>query len=370
MVRTRAEQVVAAAAAAIGRPLTDPVVLADADWTLVLRCTDAAATEAVVVKGYPATPAGAGCFAAEVSGLELAGDSGLTPRVLAVAPAALTVVMSDLGTGPSLADVLLGDSAEAAATALLDWASGCGQLSARHHGRRAEFDALLARYLAGQQDLQHIAGLADRVLEVPEQAAGLGVDAPAGLTAELAAVAGAVAAGGPAVFSPGDICPDNNVLTNNGIRFLDFEEAGFHSVFLDAAYIRMPFATCWCVFRLPGQLADAAESAYRRQVSATWPALADDAAWRAGVRLAVAAWTLSATSWLLRRSLRGNAPMHPERTSPRTRMLMRFRWQSLAGELQQAGQLPGIAELMRRLLTATDGWRAGDLPLYPAFRPR
>jgi hypothetical protein len=370
MVTTRAEQVVAAAATAFGRPLTDPVVLADADWTLVLRCTDASSGEGVVVKGYPATAAGAGCFAAEAAGLELAGDSGLTPRALAVAPAALTVVMSDLGTGPSLADVLLGDSAEAAETALLAWAAGCGQLSARNHGRRAEFEAILAGHLAGQEEQRHIAGLPDRVLGVPEQAAGLGVDAPAGLTPELAAVAGAVASGGPEVFSPGDICPDNNVLTSDGIRFLDFEEAGFHSVFLDAAYIRMPFATCWCVFRLPGPLADAAEMAYRRQVSATWPALADDAAWQAGVRLAVAAWTLSATSWLLRRSLRGNVPMHPDRPAPRTRTLMRFRWQSLAAELEQTGELPATAALMRRLLTATDGWQAEDLPIYPAFRPR
>jgi hypothetical protein len=370
MVRTRADQVVAAATAAIGRPLTEPVVLADADWTLVLRCADTLSGNAVVVKGYPATPAGAGCFAAEVSGLELAGDSGLTPRVLAVAPAALTVVMSDLGSGPSLADVLLGDSPEAAATALFDWAAGCGQLSAFNHGRRAEFNEILARYLAGRDEMRHITGLAARVLGVPEEAAGLGVDAPAGLTAELTAVADAVRSGGPAVFSPGDICPDNNVLTSAGIRFLDFEEAGFHSVFLDVAYIRMPFATCWCVFRLPGELADAAESAYRRQLTGTWPALADDAAWQAGVRLGVAAWTLSATSWLLRRSLRGNAPMHPERTSPRTRTLMRFRWQSLGGSLEREGQLPAVAELMRRLLTATESWEAGDLPVYPAFRPR
>jgi hypothetical protein len=369
MATTRTEKVVAAAAAAIGRPLTDPVVLADEDWTVVLRCTDAEAGEAVVVKGYPATSAGAGCFAAEAAGLELAGTSALTPRVVAVAPADLTVVMSDLGTGPSLADVLLGGSAEAAGSALVDWAAGCGQLSVRTHGRRAEFESLLGRYLAGREKLQHITGLADRVLGVPEQVAQLGVNAPAGLTTELTPVAAAVS-GGPAVFSPGDICPDNNVLTSEGIRFLDFEEAGFHSVFLDAAYIRMPFATCWCVFQLPGWLADAAETAYREQVSAAWPALADDAAWQAGVQLAVTVWTLSATSWLLRRSLGGNSPMHPTRPSPRTRTLMRFRWQSLAGELARTGRLPAIAELMRRLLAATEGWQTGDLPVYPAFRSR
>jgi hypothetical protein len=91
------------------------------------------------------------------------------------------------------------------------------------------------------------------------------------------------------VFSPGDICPDNNLVTAAGIRFVDFESAEFHSVFLDAAYLRMPFSTCWCVLRMPPALAPAGESAYRREVTAAFPDLTSDVAWEAGVLRASAA---------------------------------------------------------------------------------
>jgi hypothetical protein len=39
----------------------------------------------------------------------------------------------------------------------------------------------------------------------------------------------------------------------------------------------------------------------------------------------------------------------------------------LAAELEPAGELPALAALARSLLAATEGWQAGELPLYPAF---
>lgn len=366
-------EIVAAASAALGRPLTDPVELAGGgDWSVVLRCTDPAGGT-VIVKTYPPTAAGTSSFAAEAAGLELARGSELAPELLSADPDLQAVVMADLGEGGSLADALLGELPDSAATArsvLLDWAAACGELSVATSTRQREFERLTTRYLAGRPDERHIAGLRDRVLGAADQAAKVGVSAPAGLRSELAEVASAVDSDRFAVFSPGDICPDNNLLTPDGIRFIDFEEAGFHSAFLDAAYIRMPFSTCWCVFRFPAELAAAAEDAYRAQASLVCPDLADDAVWRPGMRLGVAAWTLSSTSWLLRRAMEADVPMNPVATSPHTRQLMRYRWQALAAELEPARELPAVAELVRSLLTATTGWDAEELPLYPAFRPR
>jgi len=363
-------EVVAAASASLGRPLTDPVELpGGADWSVVLRCRDTA-SGSVIVKSYPHTAEGTSSFAAEAAGLQVASGSGLTPDLLAADQHLQTVVMSDLGTGGSLADALLGDSAAAARTALLAWATACARLSVAASQRRADFEAAWTGHLAGRPDARHSAGLRARVLAAPEQAAKVGVTVPAGLDAELALVAAAVADERHAVFSPGDVCPDNNLVTSDGIRFVDFEEAGFQSAFLDAAYIRMPFSTCWCVFRLPADLSAAAESAYRSQMCLAWPDLADDAVWAAGMRVAVAAWTLSSTSWLLRRSLAADVPMNSEAESPTTRQLMRYRWHALAAELATSGDLPAVAGLMRLLLAATAGWEAPDLPLYPAFRAR
>jgi hypothetical protein len=367
-------EAVAAGSAALGRTLSGPVKLAGSDRSVVLRCRDSGGGT-VVVKRYPGDEDGPASFAAEAAGLAVTGG-GLAPELLAADPASLTVVMSDLGSGPSVADVLLGDSAPDASRALLDWAGACGRLSAGAAGRLADFDTVKSRYLAGRPDEAYGAWLRERVLTAGEQAARLAarpdsglacLRVPDGLTAELRTVAGTVDAARFPIFSPGDICPDNNLITSRGIRFLDFESAAVYSAFLDAAYIRMPFATCWCVYRLPPALAAAVESAYREQVAGVHPELADDGIWAAGLTCAVAAWTLSSMYWLLPRALAGDGEMHPERKSPRFRQLIRYRWQVLAAELDRAGGLPALAQLADSLLAATGAWAADELPLYPAF---
>ena len=52
----------------------------------------------------------------------------------------------------------------------------------------------------------------------------------------------------------------------------------------------------------------------------------------------------------------------------RTFRSSRYRWQSLLDQLEAEGELPALAAAMRALIQATAGWRAGHLPLYPAFR--
>jgi hypothetical protein len=376
---------VAVASAALGRELTEPAVLSGGGgWSTLLRCADPAldgstvadgtvagstgAGGTVIVKSYPLSGEGPACFAAEAAGLALATGSGLTPDLLAADTDRLVVVMADLGSGPSMADVLLGDSAPDASAALLSWAEVCGELSAVTSGRRGEMAGLLARYSAGPPATPFLDELAESIPRVADRAALLGVTAPAGLAADLAEVASSVQSGQFAVFSPGDICPDNNLLTPAGVRLLDFESAGLHPVFMDAAYIRMPFSTCWCVFRLPAELSQAADARYRVAVSAVWPELADDAVWLPGIRRAIAAWTMNSMGWLLGRSLEGDPPLDEERTSPRARQLIRHRWQVLAGELEAAGDLPALAAFARSLLAATAGWQVEELPLYPAFR--
>jgi hypothetical protein len=361
------DMVLAAASAALGRPLTAAVTLPGGGWSTVLRCTDPVAGT-VIVKAYPAGDDGTSSFAAEAAGLEIARGSGLAPDLLAVAAPQRTLVMSDLGSGRSLADALLGRSPAAATSAMLSWADACGALAAAIGQQRPRFEAVHARYLAGRSDERHGEGLPARVRAAAAQAATIGVAAPAGLDTDIAAIVAAITADRHAVFSPGDLCPDNNLLTASGVRFLDFEEAGFHSAFLDAAYIRMPFSTCWCVFRLPPDLCVAAESAYRARASIAAPKLTDDAIWSRGLRLGVAAWTMSSTTWLLRRALRNDGPMNPDAVSPGARQLVRYRWQALLADLEASGELPAVAELMRALLAATTAWNVPELPLYPAFR--
>jgi hypothetical protein len=359
---------VAAGSAALGTPLTDPVPLAGSARSAVLRCRDGAGAT-VVVKSYPQDDYGAASFAAEAAGLALTGASGLGPRLLAADEASLTVVMSDLGDAPSLADVLLGGSAAAAAAAaLLSWAGALGRLAVHAAYRESEHARLLAQYLAGRPGNRLLAELGDRIRGVAARAALLGVPEPAGLAAELAAVAGLTRATRYRVFSPGDACTDNNQVAPDGVRFLDYEDAGFHSVFLDAAYLRMPFSTCWCVFRLPAGLAAEAEADYRSAVCRVHADLTDDAVWQRGVRQAMAAWTMNSMGWLLNQALAGNAPLSEDRPAPGARQLLRHRWRVLAAELTAAGELPALTALVTDLLAATESWQVPELGPYPALR--
>ena len=372
---TETASIVAAAAGLVGRGLSEPADLGGSTRSTVLRARTADGGS-VVIKRY-ADPEGAGAaFVAEASGLAFAGSG---PRLLAADPEFLMVVLEDLGSHPSLADRLLGDSAESADGALREWASCYGRSAAVTVGREAELDRLVEEYGHGQDRdpeafgnwlVRHSAAFSLKLAE-------LGLSVPAGLDDEIAGINRLLVADTHRVFSPGDICPDNNLLTPDGLRMLDFEGASFHSVFHDAAYARMPFATCWCVYALPGGLAVEIEKLYRAEVVRVFPDLADDRVSRPGMHAAVAFWTVCMSAVLLGRVMaEESADREPEdgKTSveagsgPHVRQILRHRWQSLLDQLEAEGELPALAAAMRALLEATAGWRVEHLPLYPAFR--
>ena len=359
----------AIASAALGLTLSDPVPLAGSDRSSVLRCRTSAAdtvpawrvSDTVVVKSYPASAEGAEGFAGESAGLRFIAGTGAGPDLLATDAAHRVIVMSDLGTAPSLADLLLGTSADRAASALVDWALACADLAVRTAGRQPDFARLI-----GARETRH--WLERRIWQIPGLLADFSIGAPTGLADDLAEVASLLEPGQFDVFSPGDICPDNNLITETGVKFIDFESAEFHSVFLDAAYLRMPFSTCWCVFRLPDELALSTQARYRAVLSGAIPALAVDELWQPGVRRAMAAWTLHAMTYLFDRSVVRDESMNDLAAhAPTRRQLLRYRWQRLGDELDQSGELPAISALMTNLLDATQSWHAPGLPRYPAF---
>src|SRR5262249_24116327 len=231
---------------------------------------------------------------------------------------------------------------------------------------------LQANYRNGQDAGPSVHFLQRRIGEIPDLLAGLPIPAPAGLTAELADLAATLQPARYPVFSPGDICPDNNLVTERHVMFVDYENAEFHSAFLDAAYLRMPFSSCWCVFRLPDNLQRSAEDAYRELVGQIHPDLRIDEVWQAGLRRAVAAWTLHAMTYLFDRALLADRPMIDDgRTAPTKRQLLRYRWQRLIDELEPppaSFEFPALVTLAHHLLATTEHWHVPDLPLYPAFQ--
>ena len=122
------------ASAALGVPRVRPAAARRLHRSEVLRCRVPAGS--VVVKKYP--DGSSASFAREVAGLTALDH---TPDLLAVDREHGLVVMSDLGTGPTLADLLLGDDREAAWAGALEWVEALADTLGR--SRSTTFDAAL-----------------------------------------------------------------------------------------------------------------------------------------------------------------------------------------------------------------------------------
>jgi hypothetical protein len=150
------EDVVSAAASVLGTRLDGPAldgpaldgmgVLVGSGRSAVLRCRRADSGDTVIVKAYPSSARGKEAFAREAAGLAFSGPAGTGPALIGVDPAFPLMVMEDLGSAPSLADLLLGPPSARAENALRDWAAVCGRLAAWSAGRAGEYLRLRSGY--------------------------------------------------------------------------------------------------------------------------------------------------------------------------------------------------------------------------------
>ncbi|MEW1914874.1 hypothetical protein AB0442_42035 [Kitasatospora sp. NPDC085895] len=355
------DEIIRAAGALLGQPLRNPIDLGGSSRSTVLRCRTATGSS-VIVKAFADEPEARRAYTGETAGLSL-GLAG--PKLLAADPARRLLVMTDLGDAPTLADLLLGTDPKAAERGLLEWARGLGRLAACSVPRRAEFATLWQHHDQGLPSWEDEPWQRQNVDAFLDLLTECGLTAPPGLADELTKVGTAGGERYPG-FTPGDTCPDNNLITAEGLRLIDFEAAGYQSVFLTAAYCRMPFSSCWCVYRLPADLARRTEESYRSEVMTQYPDLVEEALWQAGMAQALVIWTIDTTLRLLRRALPEDGRMHrTRRPVPTRRQVLRHRWTSA---LQLTGY-PAFTATMRLLLSElAAGWDVPELPGYPAFR--
>lgn len=325
----------------------------------------------VVVKRFLPQPEGrrsATGFTQERVGLaELPG----APRLFFHDTTTQTLVMEDLGTHPTLADALLGDDAAGAWRHTLRWAGALGRAVVADGAvleRAAErLGPALAVDRQSRRDFP-IRGLV-QLCEV-----GAVADVSAAQAQIRDAVDWLAQDTGRHVLSPGDTCPDNAILTPDGVRFLDLEGTGIRHVAYDAAYTAEPFSTCWCVFTAPAGLTGSALDAFTEGAQQWWPGLLQDPVWPRQVRAAIAVWVLAGTLWTLDGAVADRVMTGPgtaeEPLGPRFRALILSRWRWVAREC--VDELPAVAEACAQAAAwAERHWADGSplvLPGYPAFR--
>ncbi|MEO6881123.1 MAG: kinase [Mycobacteriaceae bacterium] len=251
------------------------------------------------------------------------------------------LVLEDLGSGPTLSDVLCDDDPVLAQRGLIAWAQALGRMHAATAGREDDFAALL-RHTGRTRWSDPLEGPARQALAgLPAVLhSSLGVDTPPAVATRAARTTHLFGRGGHRAFSPADLCPDNAMTNAGGVQFLDFEGGGFRDVVLDAACALVPFPACWCVPRISAEQGEKLVQAWRAEVVAAWPQLGDDGVLRERMFDAHLLWAWLSTWWFL--------PSHPTRRDPSSehplarppRQALELRWRRLAETAEGLGEGP------------------------------
>ncbi len=347
--------------------------LPSSDRAVVLRAvaTDRAGrSHRVVLKA----PIGSGLGSArEEAALGLVAAAQV-PGVVRLLATSTDPALLVLGDGPTLADRLLADDPVAAETAVLEWAARLASLQAATGGMQEEF----ASRLAALSPLG--APLVDTSREAVDEACAalardlprLGVPMTAGALEELRELAvrlDVTAPGAPGALVPGDTCPSNAVDSDDGMVLLDFEGAEYRHLAWEAAYLTVPWPSCWCSWRLPDSLAARALTRWQQAVAPAFPVVATPSFQDDLVR-ATLGWVFISTGWFLSAALDGDPPP----PDPGRRHLMPTRRALLQHRLRLAAQqetalLPALRELADQTLTATlRQWGSHPLALARAFQ--
>jgi hypothetical protein len=362
--------------------LADPEDLGGSDRSVVARARVArnpfSLPRTLVVKHYrdEPSPGRPDPFPFEVASAQLftsmSPELRPSPVLIAHDPASRLLVMEDLGRSSTLADKLFGPDGAAAQRCLLSWAGALGRMQAATAGREKDFGALLRRL--GERAWRD--PMADEARAAFAGVAGLlhhelGVVATPAAIQEAHDTARLLGGTRYRAFSPSDTCPDNNLVTSRGVRFVDFEWGCFRDIVLDAAYFRVPFPGCEASFALPPGMADTLLATWRNEIAAVWPDLEESGRLDARLFDAQLLWVWLCTWWFLPRiSVRDQHVGQDAGRSPRISTALSHYWDQLAADAAVAGK-SATAELGVAVAEALNK-RFPDapaaLPVYPAFR--
>lgn len=348
-----------------GAPVTlvDPVDLGGSGRAIVLRVrvdeNPFSLPRTLVIKQVPASRGARREALGPVSGGEdaafqreavsyqfstaLARDSRPGAELLAYDIAARLLVLSDLGDATSIAALLKSTDADTVTNTLMALAQALGRMHAATVGREGDFTALLRRVEVAHGTDPMTEQAATALAEVPvllERELGLAV--PQDVRDRARRAAKLFTGGRFRAFSPSDLCPDNIIVNDEGVRFLDYEWGGFRDATLDLAHALTSFPACLCSIDLSYERSRAMVEAWRAEVVGIWPALADDRVLSECIIDAQLIWVWLSTYLFLPNDDRGIAAVREHQLSvPRSEALSR-RWTDLARFAAHSGS-PAVA---------------------------
>ena len=295
----------------------------------------------------------------EAAGLKAA-DGVRAPRLLGVREDPAVVVMSDLGPGPDVADALLGTDAVLGRDRILAWARAVGELQAHTADRLDVFREALASGVRTDLTVSQVDGLGSALATL---CATNGLPWDDAVPDAIQDALTPLRTGPDLALTPSDTCPDNNLLGPDGLMLLDFEHAEIRHRAWEAAYLRVPWPSCWCAWQVPDGVSSLALQAY---LDASYGTVGPPSTFEADLEAATVLWCLLSVSWFLPASLDTDAAHNADDDRMPGRRTLTLARLGLAAGLSGPQPLVTWAEALHRELVGR--WGDHPLRLAPAFR--
>jgi hypothetical protein len=287
----------------------------------------------------------------------LATENRPGPSLIAYDLEARLLILTDLGDAAPIARLLVRPDEAAVTNSLMALAQAMGRMHAATVGREEDFSALLRRSGVSHNGNLVSSEVTSSIPRLPTMLSQeIGVT-PGPEVTEAAERGVALFSGGRhRAFSPSDLCPDNIIVDDEGVRFLDYEWGGFRDATLDIAYALVSFPGCLCSFSLSLDRSLAMIEAWRAEVVGIWPALADDRTLYSRLLDAQLVWVWLSTYWFLPEDhARIAAVREHQLSAPRSRALI-SRWRALAEFAEHVGNA-AVAEHAHEVAARfTENW--------------
>ncbi len=254
---------------------------------------------------------------------------------------------------------LTGDGPDegAVTNSLMALAQAMGRMHAATVGREEDFSALLRRSGVSHNGNLVSSEVTSSIPRLPTMLSQeIGVTPGPDVTEAAERGVALFSGGRHRAFSPSDLCPDNIIVDDEGVRFLDYEWGGFRDATLDIAYALVSFPGCLCSFSLSLDRSLAMIEAWRAEVVGIWPALADDRTLHSRLLDAQLVWVWLSTYWFLPEDhARIAAVREHQLSAPRSRALI-SRWRALAEFAEHVGNA-AVAEHAHEVAARfTENW--------------
>lgn len=233
----------------------------------------------------------------------LSEDARPGPVLLGYDTAQRILIISDLGDGRTLADLLQDVDADTHVDLLRRLGRALGKMHAGTADDEDAFNVLFQRMTRSRKNAANLQLLRDRLLshririgvEFLERA---GIDIPGEVRFAATNVRTRLLRGGMRAFTPFDLTPDNIIQTGSSFHFLDYEWAGYRDVTFDVAFVVARFPVFLAAQPFSAAATEAFIDAWVSEVRGIWPSAEHPDTLQARITAGLIGWAMSSVAML------------------------------------------------------------------------